>query len=49
MQTSNASKVIARTFGVTPNVEHFCGRVMKKMKVDSFARLIRMAVNKRVF
>jgi len=50
MQTGNTSKIIARTLGVTPkNIEHFRGRVMKKMKADSFAHLIRMAVNKRVF
>jgi FixJ family two-component response regulator len=44
------SKVIARELGVTPkNVEYFRSKIMKKMKADSLAHLIRMAINKRVF
>ena len=48
--TGNTSKVIARDLGVTAkNVEHFRARVMRKMKADSLAHLIRMEINKRVF
>jgi FixJ family two-component response regulator len=48
--TGNTSKTIARILGVSPkNIEHFRGKIMKKMKSDSFAHLLRMAVNQRVF
>jgi two-component system response regulator FixJ len=47
--TGNTSKIIARELGVThKNVEHFRSKIMKKMKADSLAHLIRMEMNKRV-
>ncbi|MCL1961972.1 MAG: response regulator [Desulfovibrionaceae bacterium] len=49
MLTGHTSKAIARELGVTPkNVEHFRGRVLKKMKADSLAHLMRMESDKRV-
>lgn len=47
--TGNTAKVIARELGVTPKtVEHFRGNIIKKMKADSLAHLVRMEINKRV-
>jgi FixJ family two-component response regulator len=48
--TGDTSKIIARKLGVTPkNIEHFRSLVMKKMKADSLANLIRMEINKQAF
>jgi len=50
MLAGKTSKIIARELGVTPkNIEYFRARILKKMKAESVAHLIRMDSNKRVF